>query len=121
MARFRLSRLAQADLARILATSAERCGIEGRRHYAAMLAAAMRKVAADPEGPTTRTRADLAPGLHSFHLQYTRANAGKAKVRRLVHILYYRAIAPELIAIVRVVHEHMDPSRHLRESSQEKE
>lgn len=62
MARFRLSRLAQTDLARILATSAERWGIEGRRRYAAMLADAIRKVAAEPEGPTTRARSELAPG-----------------------------------------------------------
>ena len=55
MARFRLSRLSQADVTRILATNAERWGIEGRRHYAAMLATALRKVAADQEGPTTRT------------------------------------------------------------------
>ena len=40
MARFRLSRLAQADLAQILAVSAERWGAEGRRRYAAVLGAA---------------------------------------------------------------------------------
>ena len=120
MARFRLSRLAQADVTRILATNAERWGIEGRRHYAAMLATAMRKVAADPEGPTTRTRADLAPGLRSLHLRYSRADASKAKVRRPVHILYYRAIAPDLIEIVRVLHHRMDPSRHLHESSKDR-
>ena len=119
MARFRISRLARADVTRILAISAERWGIEGWRHFAAMLAAAMRKVAADPEGQTTRTRADLAPGLRSLHLQYSRADASKAKVRRPVHIVYYRAIAPELIEIVRVFHEHMDPSRRLHESSKE--
>jgi toxin ParE1/3/4 len=116
MARFRLSRLAQADLARILATSAERWGIEGRRRYAAMLAVAMRKLAADPEGPTTRARAELAPGLRSLHLQYLRAEAPEAKLRRPADILYYRAIAPELIEIVRVLHERMDPRRHLHES-----
>jgi toxin ParE1/3/4 len=121
MARFRLSQLAQTDLAGILATSAERWGIEGRRRYAAMLAAAMRKVAADPEGPTTRARTELAPGLRSLHLQYARAEAAKAKVRRPVHILYYRAITPELIEIVRVLHERMDPSRHLREGSEGKD
>jgi toxin ParE1/3/4 len=118
MARFRLSRLAQADLARILATSAERWGIEGRQRYAAMLATAMRKVAVDPEGPTTRARAELATGLRSLHLQYARAEAAKAKVRRPVHILYYRVITPELIEIVRVLHERMDPGRHLRKSSE---
>jgi len=120
MARFRLSRLAQADVTRILATSAERWGIEGRRYHAAMLATAMRKVAADPKGPTTRTRADLAPGLRSLHLQYSRAGASKAEVRRPVHILDYRAIAPDLIEIVRVLHERMDPSRHLHENSKDR-
>jgi toxin ParE1/3/4 len=90
--------------------------IEGRRHYAAMLAAAIRKVAADPESPTVRARAELAPDLHSFHLQYARAGASKAKMRRPVHILYYRAAAAELNEIVRVLHERMDPGRHLRES-----
>jgi toxin ParE1/3/4 len=121
MARFRLSRLAQADLARILATSAERWGIEGRRRYAAMLAAAMRKAAADPEGPTTRARAELAPRLRSLHLQYARAEASKARVRRPVHVLYYQVIAPGLIEIVRVLHERMDPDRHLRGSSEDRE
>jgi toxin ParE1/3/4 len=121
MARFRLSRLAQADFGRILATSAERWGIEGQQRYAAMLAAAMRKLAADPEGPTTRARAELDAGLRSLHLQYLRAEAPKPKVRRPVHILYYRALTPELIEIVRVLHERMDPSRHLHESSEEEE
>jgi toxin ParE1/3/4 len=114
MARFRLSRLARTDLARILATSQERWGIEGRHRYAAMIAAAMRKVAGQPEGPTTRARPELAPGLRSVHLQYSRAGALKAKVRRPPHIIYYRAMAPRLIEIVRVLHERMDPSRHLR-------
>lgn len=121
MARFRLSRLAQADLARILATSARRWGVEGRRRYAAVLAAAMRKAAADPEGPTSRARAELAPGLRSLHIQYSRAADPDAKVRRPAHILYYRATAPELIEIIRVLHERMDPGRHLHETSEDKD
>jgi toxin ParE1/3/4 len=30
-----------------------------------------------------------------------------------VHVLYYRVLAPGLIEIVRVLHERMEPSRHL--------
>ena len=66
MVRFRLSRPARADLAHILATSAERWGIEGRHRYAAIVAAAMRKAAADPEGPVTRDRAELLPAFAAF-------------------------------------------------------
>ena len=63
MARFRLARPAQIDLANILSISAERWGAEGRQRYAAVLAAAMRQVAAEPDGPLTRKRPELRPGV----------------------------------------------------------
>ena len=59
MARFRLARPAQIDLANILATSAERWGADGRQRYAAVLADAMRHVADEPEGPLTKKRTEL--------------------------------------------------------------
>ena len=113
MARFRLSPLARADLAQILATSVERWGIEGKRRYAAVLAAGMRKVAAEPEGPTTRDRVELFRGIRSFHLRNARAGDAGPKVRRPVHVLYYRVVRPGLVEIVRVLHERMEPSRHI--------
>jgi toxin ParE1/3/4 len=121
MARFRLSRLAQADLARILAASAERWGSEGQRRYAAMLADAVRKVAAEPEGPTTRARSELGRRLRSLHLQYSRAEARRAKVKRPSHILYYLVIAPDVIEIVRIFDERMDPRRHLPRRPEERD
>jgi toxin ParE1/3/4 len=113
MARYRLSGPARADVAHILATSAERWGTEARRRYTAILAAAMRKVATDPEGPVTRERADLLPGIRSFHIRHAGSSDAEAKVGRPVHVLYYRVITPELIEIVRVLHDRMEPSRHL--------
>lgn len=112
MARFRLSRHAEVDLAHILATSQERWGTRGRRYYAAILVVAMRKVASDPQGPATRDRAELSPGLRSFHIRHARGDDPRAKVRRPVHVLYFRAVAPNLIEIVRVLHERMEPSQH---------
>jgi plasmid stabilization system protein ParE len=61
MARFRIAQPAQSDLANILVTSAKRWGTEGRRRYALLLAAAMRIVAATPEGPLTQARNELSP------------------------------------------------------------
>lgn len=115
MARFRLSRLAEADVVRILATSEERWGTDGRRRYAAILAAAMRTAAADPQGPITRERSDLLPGIRSLHIRHARGHDPDAKVRRAVHVLYYRAIAPDVIEFVRVLHERMEPSRQFGE------
>lgn len=112
MARFRVARPAQADLANILATSAERWGTEGRRRYAILLAAGMRMVAADPGSPLTQARQELLPGLRSFHSQHARGDAPQAKVRAPVHVLYDRAVQPGLIEIVRVLHERMEPRRY---------
>ncbi len=115
MARFRLARPAQVDLASILATSAERWGIDGRQRYAAILADAMRQVADEPKGPLTKNRTDLRSGVRSFHLRHAHRSADAAKVRRPVHVLYFRVAQPGVIEIVRVLHERMDPSRHLDE------
>ena len=115
MARFRLARPAQIDLATILATSAERWGVEGRRRYAANLVAAMRQVAAEPAGPLTRKRPELRAGLRSFHIRHVRSPATAAEVKRPVHVLYYRVAQNGVIEIVRVLHERMEPNRHLDE------
>lgn len=115
MSRYRLARPAQVDLIAILRASAERWGAEGRRRYAALLAAAMRKAAADPEGPLTRRRTDLHPELRSLHIRYARREAPDQKVRHPVHVLYYRIVAPDVVEIVRVLHERMEPSEHLPE------
>jgi toxin ParE1/3/4 len=107
MATFRLSRLARADLARILATSGERWGTEGRRRYAAMIAIAMRQVASDPNGAATRNSSDILRGVHSFHIRHAHSDDLAPKVKKPPHVLYYRAIRPGLIEIVRVLHERM--------------
>jgi toxin ParE1/3/4 len=121
MALFRLSAPARVDLASILASSVERWGIEGKRRYAAILSAAMRKVAADPMGRLTRDRADLLPGVRSFHIRYARSDERESKVKRPVHVLYYRPIHPGLTEIIRVLHERMEPSRHIGVVSENKE
>jgi toxin ParE1/3/4 len=39
----------------------------------------------------------------------------EARVRGPVHVLYYRVVRPDLVEIVRVLHERMEPSRHIGE------
>jgi toxin ParE1/3/4 len=111
--RYRLSRLAEVDLARILTQSAERWDAQAHGRYRALLVAAMRKVASDPDGPTTRSRDEVAPAVRSFHIRHARDHAPQAEVRRPVHVLYYRVLGREVIEIIRVLHERMEPSRHL--------
>lgn len=117
MARFRLARPAETDLINILATSAERWGTEGRQRYAAVLGAAMRQVAAEPDGPLTRKRPDLRSGIRSFHVRHAHRSASTATVRRPVHVLCYRVAEEGVLEIIRVLHERMDPSRHINDPS----
>lgn len=93
--------------------SAEQWGIAGKRRYAKLLAGGMRKVAADPDGPTTRDRAELCRGIRSFHLRNARVGDVEAKVRKPVHVLFYRVVASGVVEIVRILHERMEPSRHI--------
>ena len=79
----------------------------------------MRQVAAEPDGPLTRKRPDLRSGIRSFHVRYTRRSAEATKVRRPVHVLYYRVAQKGVIEIGRVLHERMEPTRHLDELSTE--
>lgn len=110
---FRLAHRAQIDISRILSASAERWGEEGKRRYAGLLTSALRQVAVEPEGRTTRARSELAPGLRSFHVRQTRQPDRRRGVRRPVHLVYYRPVHPGLVEIVRILHERMEPSRHL--------
>lgn len=74
----------------------------------------MRRVARDPKAAMTRNRAELLRGLRSYHIRYAQA-AADLNVKRPVHVLFYRAVRPGLIEIVRVLHERMEPSRHIED------
>jgi toxin ParE1/3/4 len=79
----------------------------------------MRRIAAEPEGQGTRDCAELQPGVRSIHLRVARGRALQARVQRPVHVLYYRSLTPGLIEVIRVLHERMEPSRHLRAAAEE--
>ena len=81
----------------------------------------MRKVATDPEGPATRSRGEFLRSIRSLHIRHARGNDPDGKVRQPVHVIYYRAVAPDMIEIVRVLHERMEPSRHLGAGSEDRD
>jgi toxin ParE1/3/4 len=115
MARYRLSEPAKADIALLLRASEAMYGNEARIRYRALLTAAMRRIAADPQGTFTVDRGDLAAGVRSFHTRHSRGESREAPVGDPAHVVFYRSSVPGLIEIVRVLHERMQPSRHIRE------
>ena len=113
MARYRLSEPAAADIAAILRRSEELHGKEARLRYRACLTAAMRRVAADPTAMSTVDRTELAPGFRSFHIRHSRGESRAAPVANPAHVIFYRVVQTSVVEIVRVLHERMEPRRHV--------
>ena len=113
MARYRIAEPAKADIVAILRTSEERRGKRARVRYRALLTAAMRRVAADPNEPSTADRAKLMPGIRSFHIRHSRDESRETPVANPAHVIFYRVVQPDLVEIVRVLHDRMEPSRHI--------
>jgi toxin ParE1/3/4 len=115
MARYRLSDPAKADIASMLRASETIHGTDARIRYRALLTAAMRRIAAEPRGLSTVDRDDLSAGIRSFHIRHSRSESRETPVGDPAHVIFYRAVGPGLIEIVRVLHERMQPSRHIGE------
>lgn len=108
---YRLTEIAAEDVARILEESALQFGPVQQEAYAGLLETALAKVVADPGRPGSRDRSDLAPGLRSFHVELAARRRGAAS-----HIVYDLPARPGEngdVIVVRVVHEAMDPVRHI--------
>ncbi len=73
----------------------------------------MRRVAADPQGRSTVDLTELEPGIRSFHIRHSRDESGAAPVANPVHVIFYRVLHPGLVEIVRVLHDRMEPGRHI--------
>ena len=113
MALYRLSEPAKADIAAILKRSEALHGKEARIRYRACLTAAIRRVATDPKGRSTVDRADLDSGVRSFHIRHSGSESSEAPVANPVHSIFYRVLRPGVIEIVRVLHDRMEPKRHI--------
>jgi toxin ParE1/3/4 len=114
MARVRLSAPAQADIAAILKTSESLHGPQARLRYSALLSAAMRRIAADPQCLSSAAREELLAGLRSFHIRHSRDESREPPVANPVHVIFYRAVEPGLVEVLRVLHERMEPSRYVK-------
>ena len=69
-AQYRLTASAKADINALLDESTHRHGQDARNRYAALLLAALRRIAQNPEGGATAARPELHPDMRSFHIRH---------------------------------------------------
>jgi toxin ParE1/3/4 len=108
----RLTAAARADIKDILRRTGQRFGPAQRGRYSRLIATAATIVGNDPLRPGSRERSEFGHGLRSFHIGLAAGRSGAA-----AHVLYYRVQQRDGrsagILIIRVLHERMDPMRHI--------
>ncbi|MGA3683504.1 type II toxin-antitoxin system RelE/ParE family toxin [Pseudomonas graminis] len=115
MRQYRISNAARADIVDILRRSQTQFGHQGRQRYQALILTSLQALASTPYRIGSHDRGEVAPGLRSYHLSYSRQQAkhphGTVKSPR--HIVFYRMVNDDLIEVVRLLHDAMDVQLHL--------
>jgi toxin ParE1/3/4 len=110
--RYRFSPLAEADIRTILEESFRLFGPHQQERYFNLLMTAVERVAADPLGLGSKACDELGRGWRSFHIENAARRRGAA-----AHVLFYRPVVDAdgeaEILIARVLHDRMDPERHI--------
>jgi len=111
----KLTDSAQADLEDILAWSEIRFGELSRQRYEALITAALLDIALDPARPGSTTHPKYGFAVRSWHLRLSRAHVpiGVRVVQNPRHKLFYRVVQEDTVWVGRILHEKMDPARHL--------
>ena len=108
---FRVSRPAQRDLARILAYSRKRFGLQIADAYETLLIKAFAMIRAEPFPKSVR-RVEGSPSLLRVHLRSV-PQASPKLINRPRHVVVFQQ-DEACLTIVRILHEKMDEGRQLR-------
>ncbi|MEO4017144.1 type II toxin-antitoxin system RelE/ParE family toxin [Pseudomonas rossensis] len=112
---FRISNAARADIVDILRLSQTQFGDQARQRHQALILAALQAIAGTPYRIGSQDRDELAPGLRSYHLIYSRQQAKHphGTVKNPRHIVFYRVANDDVIEVVRLLHDAMEVQLHL--------
>jgi toxin ParE1/3/4 len=112
----RLSPSARSDIREALVWSREHFGEGAAARYQKLIQRAIADIARNPDRPGARERPELAPGIRTYHLFFSRERAGgrRAAVKQPRHFLVYRP-GQNWIDVVRVLHDVRDLARHVPE------
>jgi toxin ParE1/3/4 len=115
VARLQFAARARRDIATVLDFSHDNFGQPARRRYEALIAAAPRDIANDARRQGATERVILGRTVRLYHLRQSRERArtedGIGQSPR--HAVVYRLAAGDTVIVVRVLHDSMDPARHL--------
>jgi toxin ParE1/3/4 len=111
----RLTKEAEADIARILRRTKKLFGALQVSTYAEIVEGGIAMIAADPVRPSSVDRSDLRPGVRSFHLELVTRRRHSAS-----HMIYFKemrsAYGDSEVVVIGVLSESMEPKRRLNKA-----
>lgn len=113
--RRRIARPARADIADILDRSVERFGPTARRRYERLIGAALVEITSEDEPLGSKPATGVGSGIRLYHLRNCRLDAPVPRVGKPRHFVVYRRPEPDLVLVLRVLHEAMNLPDHLDE------
>jgi len=109
--RVRLGAAAEIDFANILKWTTENFGARQARVYRDTLVHPIGELANGPDVLGSKARDEIMSGLRTLHVA-RRGHRGS-------HFLLYRTAPDDTIEIVRILHDRMDPQRHVSSGDDE--
>lgn len=113
MARIDITDPARRDIGAALAHSLDAFGTMAQRRYRALIRAALRDLAANPLRVGSKDLTGSRTGVRTYHLLNSRARVADFPVRTPRHVIVYRLVGQEVVEVLRLLHDAMDPERHL--------
>lgn len=105
---------AKADIADILAVSADQFGEKSQRRHEALIATGLQTLRDSPFPSASTARPELGSQIRTYHLWHCRRRAASefGEVSAPRHLLLYEATAMR-VRVLRVLHDAMELKRHL--------
>lgn len=115
MYHLRLTGPASRDIVDILDHSLDHFGDAARKRYETLIEAGLRDLAADPFRAGSKPRPEHGPRTRSYHLLHSRKKARITSgiVQAPRHLIFYHIIDGEIVEVIRLLHDAMEPRHHL--------
>jgi toxin ParE1/3/4 len=101
----RLAEAAERDFRTIIAWTVEHFGSTQARRYRDVLVSALASLADGPTPLNWKARDEIVSGLRSLHVGQ--------RGRRARHVVFFRQGVDNVVEVLRILHDAMDPARHI--------